>query len=269
MLEDISDEWMESALCTTGHFEDAGEPLAAVSGDYDNMGVSLGVLQWNIGSGSLQPLIKKSGRASIVDLMPHYGVDLWTACTSTIPTGLAIVRSWQNEKRLRPEVLAELKSLVRSATFLSQQKAHCARVANSALIDARAYAADDPSYSKVTKALFCWFFDVETQDGGLKGLSYTDVAGFIRMQGTSKARTAVCDWLASRGSGQLGYKDSRRNAEIWRIDDERLSLLVLSYLRALKSKPRAQAEILNRKGTIAIGTGWANGEKHDLKALIA
>jgi hypothetical protein len=50
---------IEKALSITGHFEDSDDPFGAVSGNFDGMGISLGVLQWNIGSGSLQPLLKE------------------------------------------------------------------------------------------------------------------------------------------------------------------------------------------------------------------
>ena len=62
----LHDTWIECALRITGHFEDSSDPLAAVSGDFDNQGISLGVLQWNIGSGSLQPIIKSVGRDTVL-----------------------------------------------------------------------------------------------------------------------------------------------------------------------------------------------------------
>jgi hypothetical protein len=49
-------------LALTGSFETgAGVPdcFAGVSGDFDGQGVSFGVLQWNFGQGSLQPLLKR------------------------------------------------------------------------------------------------------------------------------------------------------------------------------------------------------------------
>lgn len=49
-------------LALTGSFETnapAPDCFAGLSGDFDGQGMSLGVCQWNIGQGSLQPLLKK------------------------------------------------------------------------------------------------------------------------------------------------------------------------------------------------------------------
>lgn len=50
------------SLALTGAFETgAGIPdcFAGLSGDFDDQGLSFGVLQWNLGQGSLQPLLKR------------------------------------------------------------------------------------------------------------------------------------------------------------------------------------------------------------------
>src|SRR5207249_4901557 len=47
-------------LTLTGAFEtSAGIPdcFAGLAGDFDGMGLSFGVLQWNLGQGTLQPLL--------------------------------------------------------------------------------------------------------------------------------------------------------------------------------------------------------------------
>src|SRR6185312_11608159 len=95
--------------------------LACVSGDFDGQGVSLGVLQWNIGSGSLQPIVRRVGQPAVMATMSRFGRDLWEACNTDITRGLAIVRGWQSGSRLRPEVVAELKAFLRSGPGIAQQ----------------------------------------------------------------------------------------------------------------------------------------------------
>src|SRR6185369_10701434 len=49
-------------LALTGSFETGAafpDCFAGLSGDFDGQGVSFGVLQWNFGQGSLQPLLKR------------------------------------------------------------------------------------------------------------------------------------------------------------------------------------------------------------------
>jgi hypothetical protein len=264
----LNKAWIQVSLKVTGHFEDSTDPLGGVSGDFDGMGLSLGVLQWNIGMGSLQPLVKGIGRAAVVDTMPVFGGELWTACTSNISQGLAIVRSWQTGQRLRPAVKAELKTFAHSEAFVSQQIAAAQRVAEQAWLTASTWntevGQDEPSLQE-----FCWFFDLMTQNGGLKGISPTAVKEFIAVAGLSRADDLVCDWLEGRTEADRGFKDALKNAQLWRdtVPDANLLLFVASYLRSQKANLPWRTDTLNRKGTIALGTGWVHGEQHELKAV--
>ncbi len=262
-------EWTETALKVTGHFEDADDPLGGVTGDFDDMGISLGVLQWNIGMGSLQPMVRSIGRAVVTAAMPAYGAELWAACSASVVEGLRIVRGWQPGGHLRPPVAGELKRLALCAPFVAQQIANADKVAE------RAYGAAAEWASAMTggrpdKRQFCWFFDVLTQNGGMKGIAFEDVAGFVRRLGADHTDDVICDWLAARGQDDAGFRDSRRNATQWRdkVADERLPLFVASYLRAMKSRTQYRGDVLNRKATLAIGTGWVHGEQHTLDALL-
>lgn len=265
----LTDAWIETALRVTGHFEDADDPLAGVSGDFDGQGVSLGVLQWNIGSGSLQPIISRVGKSAVMAAMPKFGQDLWNACTTDVTTGLAIVRGWQSNGHLRPEVTAELKALLRSMPCIIQQIAAARSVAERAFDQASAWVAAEERAAP-TQREFSWFFDLLTQNGGLKDITPQSVRDFGTASGANRADDVICDWLAARTSADAGFKDSRRNASLWRdaVPADRLELLVMSHLRAQRSKLEWRADVLNRKGTIAVGTGWVHGEKHDLGAVL-
>lgn len=263
-------DWIETALRVTGHFEDSADPLGGVTGDFDGMGISLGVLQWNIGSNSLQSMVQTVGRDHVLATMPHYGEELWEACATDVKRGLAICRGWQMGSRLKPDARAELKVFTLSEPFVGQQVARAGKVAGTAFAAAEAFANKDPSYGAPTKALFCWFFDVYTQNGGLKGLGYAEVSDFIGRSGGSGADDVICDWLAGCPETMAGYRDSHANAGLWRdsVPDDRLSLFVLSYLRAQLSRPAYKADVMNRKATIAVQRGWVHRENHDLSTLL-
>jgi hypothetical protein len=271
MPEAPAPQWVEAALEVTGHFESSTDPWAGVSGDFDGMGISLGVLQWNIGSGSLQRLVKPLGRAAVIGLMPHFGVDLWNACSTPIDEGLRIVRGWQSGATLQNAVKQELKAFCRSAVFRAQQVSGADRVARNALMQAQLYAADDPTFGgSVSKHLFCWFFDLLTQNGGLKTITYANVEDFINRYGALFAADNVCNWLAARTSADAGFRDSHKNAEAWRgkVTKEQLTLFILSYQRALVARTEYRADTLNRKGTIALGFGNVHMEAQDLAAIL-
>lgn len=260
-------EWISAALEMTGHFEDSSAPWSAVSGNFDGMGVSLGVLQWNFGQGSLQPMIRRSGRESVAAAMPVIGAAFWAA-SATGADWRPIVAGWHDGKSLKPAVRAELRAFTGSAPFIAQQIEASGKIAAAANDRAREWVAQDPMFGAVSRPLFCWFFDLLVQNGGLKGLTIADLDRF--RASTRDPLGQVCDWLASRPAAMAGYRDARRNAALWRggRDPREVALLLLSYLRCLKSTPEWQADVLNRKGSVARRIGWVHGERQDLNAIL-
>src|SRR5690349_2503801 len=121
MMANLTPELLKAALLVTGRFETTGNPWAGVTNDFDNMGISCGILQWNIGMGSLQPLVKNCGNAAVLKYMPVHGGQLWTACQGSVANGLQIVRAWQPNKKFKPDVLEELRTLFGSDEMIEQQ----------------------------------------------------------------------------------------------------------------------------------------------------
>lgn len=260
-------DWTDAAVMITPSFETAGDPYAAVSGDFDGMGISCGALQWNIGKGSLQPMVIAVGQAAVRAAMPDRGAAMWQACTSSIAAGLGIVRSWQNGTSLKAGPKAELRALMGTAAMRAEQRARIDRVAAKAFERAsdwaRASGTGEPS-----KRLFCWFFDVVTQNGSLEGLTPQRVADFLSRAAPGKADDLICDFLASRSGNSGHVRDAHRNGALWRdrTVGEKLEILCMSYLRSETASSRWRHVVLNRKGTIAIGTGWVNGSLRDFSA---
>jgi hypothetical protein len=259
----VDQAWLANALETTGDFETAGDPWGGVTGDFDGMGLSCGVLQWNIGSNSLQPLVKAAGEPAVKATMPRHGAKFWEASNTSIAKGLAIVRAWQGGgSRLPADVKAELVAFMCSAPMVAQQMAAAGKVARSAERMAVTWAASR-GRTPYTKRDFCWFFDLVTQNGGLKGLTIEDVTAFVRAHGNAtKAVADICDWLAAMPQAYAGFKDCWRNAQLWRgnVDNAWRDLFILSYLRARKARPEYAGVVMNRKGTIALARGWVNAE---------
>jgi hypothetical protein len=264
----VSDDFLTAGLKITGHFEDSNDPLGAVSGNFDGMGISLGVLQWNIGSNSLQPIVRAIGKASATSAMPKFGEDIWQACNTTVTAGLAIVRAWQPNNKLPKVVFNELKAYVRSQPFQDQQLRVARKVGNTAWDTAVDWAAKQ-GRNAATKREFCWFYDVFTQNGGLKSLTPKKVQDFIDNHGADSADNLICDWLAARTDDVRGAIDSRKNAKLWRdaVQQSKLSLFVASFLRTAEANPLWQSDVMNRKGIIALGAGWSHKEKHDVTPI--
>jgi hypothetical protein len=267
----VPQKWVETALAITGDFETFGDPWTAVSGDFDQMGISCGPLQWNIGQGSLQKLVTGCGQAQVLASMPQHGAELWRACTGSIAEGLTIVRGWQVGTKLRPVPESEMRAFLGTPAMRQQMLARVAGVAEDAAAKAAAWDAGATPPVAPKLHTFCWFFDLVTQSGGLKGLTRADATAFIGQHGAARADDAVCDWLDNRPLASGHDRDAKRNAALWRntVPAELLPLFVLSYLRANLSLPQWRHVALNRRGTIAMQQGWVNGELFDLRAKVA
>ena len=258
----MDETWIATALAVTAAFETADDPFAAVTGDFDGEGLSCGALQWNVGQGTLQPLVKRAGEAAVMAHMPIHGAAFWAAMAKPIPETLADVRAWQAEGRLDPAFAQELAGFLGSPEMRREQRAAARTIAQKAFAEAERWAASRGATPSQPE--FCWFFDCVTQNGGLKGLGLADVRAFIA--GNPAPETAICDWLRERAPPEFATRDCRRNAALWRgaTPDQNRDLFVLSYLRALKCASQSRGAVMNRKGTLATMRGWVNGRLIDL-----
>jgi hypothetical protein len=261
----------ELAMLTTlvGRFENGGkDAYAGVSGDFDGMGISCGVLQWNIGQGSLQPLVTKTGRPNVLLTMPTLGPAMWQACTGSIASGLAVVRSWQNGSKLSAIARAELAALMGSAPMRAAQDEKIMAVANTADGWAAQWAAARGTGVRTTQEL-AWFFDIATQNGNMKGMGFAEVSALKQHATPDRVDDLICDWLLSLGSGFAGIADCHKNAGLWRnsVSGAALDLLVLAYLRSQKSTLRWRGDVMNRKGTLAVRKGFVHTELYTLTDL--
>ncbi len=100
------------------------------------MGVSCGALQWNIGQGSLQPVVVAVGERGVRAAMPRRGAVMWRACNAPVVAGLKIIRAWQPGGKLPAPTRAELVALMGSDTMRRQQHDRIAVVAARPLIAA-------------------------------------------------------------------------------------------------------------------------------------
>ena len=260
----IPNGWTASAVDITCRFESSGDLFEAVEGDFDKMGISCGCLQWNIGQGSLQPMVQNVGKAEVQARMPTLGADMWAACASSIAQGLKIVRGWQKANsagtpKLLPVPKAELKALMGGSAMRAEQQRKIDAVADQAMTMATNWAKDRDNTAP-DKRLFCWMFDVATQNGSLEGQTPKKVSDFIAKNKPDKVDDLVCDYLASFTGPSGHVKDAHKNAALWRNNagGEKLELLCLSYLRAQTASSKWRHVVVNRKGSIAMGGGWVN-----------
>ena len=268
-MANLTPELLKSALEITGSIETNGNPWAGVSGDFDDQGISCGILQWNIGQKSLQPLVKACGQTAVQKYMPDFGDQLWAACHGSLAAGLTTVRSWQSNKKLKQDPRKELEALFGSAEMIEQQMAAAQEVGERSMALASRWANDLRGGGDPLLKEFCLFFDLVTQNGGMKNVWLDDVQTFIANTGRAKVDDAVANWIVSRPPTTAHYSDGKKNAALWRnnVADADVELFTLAYLRCLKSNETYRVVALNRKGTIAVTRGWVNGSLVELPQL--
>jgi Uncharacterized protein conserved in bacteria (DUF2272) len=265
---------LKKALEITGDFETSGNPFSGITGNFDQMGISCGVLQWNIGKSSLQPLVLQVGKTTVEKYMPMYGDELWDACNKPKSEGLIIVRAWQKNNVLRSVIKNELANLFGSAEMIEVQLQFANNTGTRAFELATRWAKEMDNRASTLQE-FCWFFDLLVLNGGLKELWINDVKNFIQTNGQEQSVKIIFDWVLTypkyvTDEGETiesyGRGDAFKNVEIWKtiITNQNINLFVLGYLRAKLSRKQFQLVVTNRRGTIALGKGYVNAELENI-----
>jgi hypothetical protein len=232
---------LETALSITGKFEGSG--YDNVTGNFDGEGLSAGILQWNYGCGSLQPLLKlyQDTHGSITG----FPEDINASAHMSTGDGIAFARTMQDQtSHITPEWKASWRAFLSSPEVIAVQQKYCQKAAS---------AADKLSvdWGMNSTRAFCWFFDLVVNNGGLKGVT--------KPKGTvGEVKQALDTWA------------TKQNKKLWSVmesTEEMKILFVAAYERTKLSRTEFRVDTFNRKATIAMGKGFVHGELFDLKQL--
>ena len=224
-------------LALTGTFEtNSGAPdcFCAISGDFDDQGMSFGVLQWNFGQNTLQPLLKE-----LMDQHPEVAHNVFQDELSVVATALiapheellSFVRSIQHpvKKVINEPWRGMAKALGRTVEFQRLQVKYAGRLFNQALMMCK-------EYGLASERAVMLMFDITVQNGSISDLV--------------KARIlAEC---------------KRLPADIDPEESEVRRLRIIANRRAEAANPRWVEDVRTRKLTIANGEGVVHGVHVDL-----
>jgi len=239
--------WLDSALMITGKYEGSG--FGQVTGNFDGQGISAGILQWNYGQGSLQskillPLVNKMGAEWVDNFFP-----VSVSITATMSPRKAkayakkhmLTGSIFNKKYVDSNWARQWQLFLTQDEVIEVQREACASVASKAF----KYCED---HGMMSAKSFCWFFDIVTQNGSLKGVRKP-----INLSQYS-------EYLVDDGG---------KNFNIWKQhnpSDETKILFIWTCKRVVRNQ--WASDVIARKGTIAHGTGVVHGQIHDFRGLI-
>jgi len=261
MLDDKS--LLELCLKVSGGFESGkGASYTDLSGNFDGMGMSAGILQWNAGQGTLQALVATIGNAMGWDkAKTFFSSDIQQFSTLKPADAIAWCLSHyiaSGSKNLDPGAAA------RWVNFLGQPESIAAQVqiaSNGVLGHAkREVAAYAPDYVNDTRP-YAFFFDLVTQEGGMTVGKQTVPpipAGTLNID-TSDAMA-------------FAQANNPACASLWQnvlnTDNEAALLLHYGYARAMLANPQYQWDTLSRRGTIACRTGIVHETHIDFTSIL-
>jgi hypothetical protein len=273
MTNQLNPQWLSIALDITGRFE--GSTYTTVTGDFDGQGISVGVLQWNLGQGTLQskillPVVKSYGESFVDSFFP---IPISQLFHMRPDDSLAFARKHMLiNGRVKDEWKRCWKRFLGTFDLREAQ-----RIASMNLAE-KAWQSCMGSGLRSLRA-FCWFFDIYVQNGSLKGINAPELTfkdkiastwrGMIGM--TEKPSPEVPMPYPVRDIYELNViKDGGVNAALWTqnplSDDEGIILFNWTINRVVRN--RWAADVISRKGTIAHKMGMVHGKMYDLREIL-
>ena len=226
----------ERCLALTASFETGHPPpdcYAGLSGDFDGMGISFGALQWNIGQGSLQPLLRDFDTANheIADsIFGPKAEEFRAVLASPIDDQLDWARSIQTSRFVLIEPwLGYFKTLGRTQEFINIEVA----AVNGNILRARQLCA---AFSVGSQRALALMFDIITQNGGISDAVKASINQDIKS----------LPWHLTAN------------------DTEVAKLRSVANRRADAAKAQWREDVRKRKLTIAEGSGTVHGRFYDL-----
>lgn len=225
-------------LALTGTFETGrGIPdcFAGITGDFDGQGISFGVLQWNFGQDSLQPLLKdmiNQHRDIIEGIFNEYFPVLETALNSDKEELMEFARSIQHPVRhfIYEPWRGMFKSLGRTKEFQNIETKYARGVYEKSI----ELVNDYQLWSERAVALM---FDIKTQNGSIRQVTKEQI---------------FADYL------NLPEDLPEETLEIEKMK-------IIANRRAEASNPRWIEDVRKRKLCIANGSGEVHGINFNLK----
>jgi len=157
-------------VALTGAFETNQPPpdcFAGLSGDFDGQGISFGVLQWNLGQGSLQPLLREMNSAHpeiLQQIFDEQYAELQAMLQTNRDEQLTWARSIQNARHVLDEPWqGKFKTLGRQKGFQDIQVEFAGRLYKEALGLCTAYGLSSARAAAL-------MFDIKVQNGSISDL---------------------------------------------------------------------------------------------------
>ena len=253
-------EILELCLRISGSFENGDPAYDAITGNFDGCGISVGVLQWNAGTGSLSNLIKHTiGYSSQEEVNSFFsnGEDV---------AGIAYMTAQQAKQFVLTNFTKDNLNLTQQAIMDWQ-----AMLQSDASVQAQVELATNGVLAKAMRlsSQYCpqtvdmrdtsFFFDLVTQSGGMSN-SRGSVPPLTDQQLTYQKAIDM--------ASQKSPKTAKHWESVCLMDPHAQILLHYAFQRALLSRPEYIWDALSRRGTIACRGGVVLGSWFDFSEVL-
>ena len=258
---------------------------ATPTGNFDSQLISVGMAQWNFGTGSLQPVLaawrkqfrhRRDFKRARDALVPTYGKLLFSKDCLAVPVVQkcrdAILAAEDAKGVMSPALAAELTALFENDAMLQVQTDAYIALLDQVRLDVLRIFAGEP----ITPRKVRWAIDTRVQQGGFP--ADEDIARLRAKLAAMPAAErwprlrAIVDWYGAlaRTIDEDGIsRDWPWNVAAWnclidagRIDPEQYELMSLTFLRsrtAVGNSGRWQALAFERRAKIVLGVGSVSG----------
>ncbi|WP_031362510.1 hypothetical protein [Caballeronia sordidicola] len=282
------DQWRPYANDVIAWFETSGQGWGSVVGDFDCQGMSAGVLQWNIGKGSLwETILKDIPVDQFRSAMPTYGDKFHAAFTASYGKPLDYVRAFQTFKNEQAcdsghrgaqwttdgkKFSKEVANLMQTAVVRGKQEAAMKANVDAGWQYAQWWAASARGAGAAPTFRELLFFTDTLNFNGkwTEEANYQKVLVFRGQRSNAEVMTEILDYLKSDIPEQVQSMEAGENADLWRdrkVADDDLNLLCFAYLVATNLSPthrgasQFRLNTLSRRGTIIFDDGYVNGTR--------
>ena len=253
---------LELCVKVSGGFENGGGAhYSTVAGNFDGQGLSVGILQWNAGQGTLQILLQKIGKSmGWEEAQSYFKSDIQQLSILKSAEAIQFCLDHyieENSTRVDPVALTAWQDFLDSPDAIQAQ----IEMATDGVL----------SHSKNLVAQFCseyqdrlrpyaFFFDLATQSGGMK-----NSRGSVLPIGA----VSQDDYKPAL---DLAHEKSQKCAGIWELSltNDPLAdlLLYYAYKRSILSNPAYVWDALSRRGSIACRGGVVHDAVVNFQTLL-
>ena len=231
----------DTCLQITSTFE--GASYGTITGNFDGMGMSAGILQFNVGTGSLQTYILNH----INPMSYSFPMPITPLIERPVPEALAWFKSTNLDKngRLKPEWRRAWRDFMLRPEVVNLQRRACDRYFHRAREIVGALG-----FKQTNVRAMAWAYDVAVQSWSLG------------IESPQANREQAQNILSLYGN---------ENFMLWQPQDlstDQVRLVIASHLRALRCRPEFKIDFFTRKCTIAVGIGIVHKTRRDFRELL-